>query len=65
MMEVNINIDFACVCGMCSVLVVEKVQYGGSFILLSVAGHISLFPLFYQPAGEITSYETRKCFILN
>lgn len=36
-----------------SVLAIEGLTYARVFMLVSTAGHIALFPLLYQPAGEM------------
>lgn len=36
-----------------SILVIEEWRCARVFMLVSTAGHVALFPLLYQPAGEI------------
>lgn len=38
-------------CHFCSFLVVQDHRYFNTFLLISTSGHISLFPLLFQPAG--------------
>jgi len=39
-----------------SLLAVESGYYARIFVLLSMTGHVALFPLLFKPAGKFTLY---------